>query len=88
MADALPFPVCISARTDVEHGQQFIEDVSIARGNMVLADHGLTTRQRVARQLSLSPRSSVRQRQTVTIARCVSPCRCRRASAPACRDSR
>jgi baseplate J-like protein len=41
-ADALPFPVCISARTDVEHGQQFIADVSIARGNMVLADHGLT----------------------------------------------
>ena len=41
-ADALPFPLCISARTDAEHGQQFIEDVSIARGNMVLADHGLT----------------------------------------------
>ena len=41
-ADALPFPVCISARTDVEHGQQFIADVSIARGNMVLVDHGLT----------------------------------------------
>jgi hypothetical protein len=41
-ADALPFPVCISARTDVEHGQQFIADVSLARGNMVLADHGLT----------------------------------------------
>jgi hypothetical protein len=41
-ADALPFPLCISARTDVEHGQQFIEGVSLARGNMVLADHGLT----------------------------------------------
>jgi hypothetical protein len=41
-ADALPFPLCISSRTDVEHGQQFIEDVSLARGNMVLADHGLT----------------------------------------------
>jgi hypothetical protein len=41
-ADALPFPVCLSARTDVEHGQQFIADVSLARGNMVLADHGLT----------------------------------------------
>lgn len=41
-ADALPFPLCISARTDVEHGQQFIEEVSLARGNIVLADHGLT----------------------------------------------
>jgi hypothetical protein len=43
-ADALPFPLCISARTDVEHGQQFIEEVSLARGNLVLADHGLTIR--------------------------------------------
>ena len=42
MTDALPFPVCISARTDVEHGQQFIAEVSLARGNMVLVDHGLT----------------------------------------------
>jgi hypothetical protein len=43
-ADALPFPVCISARTDPEHGSQFIDDVSVARGNIVLADHGLTVR--------------------------------------------
>ncbi len=34
--DALPFPLCISAEED---GQLF-EDVSVARGNVVLADHG------------------------------------------------
>jgi hypothetical protein len=34
--DALPFPVCISAEED---GILF-EDVSVARGNIVLADHG------------------------------------------------
>lgn len=40
--DALPFPVCVSAVTDEEHGSAFIEDVSIVRGNLVLADHGRT----------------------------------------------
>lgn len=41
-ADALPFPLCISARTDPAHGARFVENVSIARGNLVLADAGLT----------------------------------------------
>jgi hypothetical protein len=40
--DALPFPLCISAVTDKTHGSQFIENVSVARGNVVLVDHGLT----------------------------------------------
>ena len=40
--DALPFPLCISARTDEEHGGEYVENVSVARGNIVLADHGLT----------------------------------------------
>lgn len=40
--DALPFAFCISSRTDPEHGRRYIEDVSVARGNIVLADHGLT----------------------------------------------
>jgi len=40
--DALPFPLCISSRTDEEHGGQEIERVSVARGNIVLADHGMT----------------------------------------------
>jgi hypothetical protein len=36
-ADALPFPLCLSSI--VEDGAA-IEDVSVARGNVVLADHG------------------------------------------------
>jgi hypothetical protein len=41
-ADALPFPLCISSRTDEEHGRRYIEGVSVARGNVILADHGRT----------------------------------------------
>jgi hypothetical protein len=36
--DALPFPLCLSAST----AAGYREHVSIARGNIVLADHGLT----------------------------------------------
>lgn len=40
--DALPFPICVSAVTDPDHGSLYIEDVSVARGNIVPADHGRT----------------------------------------------
>jgi hypothetical protein len=40
--DALPFPFCASAKTDLEHGGATMTDVSVARGNIVPADHGLT----------------------------------------------
>ncbi|NJP11713.1 MAG: putative baseplate assembly protein [Leptolyngbyaceae cyanobacterium RU_5_1] len=40
--DALPVPFCISATTDADYGQQFVQDVSVALGNIVLADHGQT----------------------------------------------
>jgi hypothetical protein len=43
--DALPFPLCISAITDKDHGEEYIEDVSIALGNIVLADHGRTIKE-------------------------------------------
>ncbi len=36
--DALPFPLCLSAKM----GQEILADVSIAHGNIVLADHGIT----------------------------------------------
>jgi hypothetical protein len=39
-ADALPFALCISSVTDKEHNPRLIPDVSVARGNMVAADHG------------------------------------------------
>jgi hypothetical protein len=40
--DALPFPFCLSARTDPEHGRRYVDGVTVARGNIVLADHGRT----------------------------------------------
>lgn len=39
--DALPFPFCISSVTDAEHGDNPVEDVSVALGNIVLADNGM-----------------------------------------------
>ena len=44
LEDSLPFPFCISVITDEEHGNMYLEDVSVARGNIVLADHGRTTK--------------------------------------------
>jgi hypothetical protein len=38
--DALSFPLCISARLP---GEETLRNVSVVRGNLVLADHGLTT---------------------------------------------
>lgn len=40
--DALASSFCISAVTDASHGARTITDVSVARGNVVLVDHGLT----------------------------------------------
>jgi hypothetical protein len=39
-ADALAFPLCISATTDADHGSQPVPAVSVARGNVIPADHG------------------------------------------------
>ena len=41
-ADALPFPLCVSSTTDQEHGERPVDKVSVAMGNIALADHGLT----------------------------------------------
>ena len=40
--DALRFPLCISSIGPAETGCQLREDVSVARGNIVLVDHGIT----------------------------------------------
>lgn len=39
-ADSLPFPFCLSSRT--EEGGQLLDDVTMALGNIILADHGMT----------------------------------------------
>ena len=41
-SDALPFPLCISTVVQEAGGPTPIENVSVARGNLVLADQGLT----------------------------------------------
>jgi hypothetical protein len=42
-ADALPFPLCISSTyLDAAADQHSVSDVSVAFGNVVLADHGLS----------------------------------------------
>jgi hypothetical protein len=38
--DALPFPLCISALVETETGPDLRLDLSVARGNVALADHG------------------------------------------------
>ncbi len=40
--DALPFPLCVSANVMTDTGPQLMLDLSVARGNVALADHGLT----------------------------------------------
>ncbi len=42
MADALPFPLCLSAIVNQSSGPIPVSDLSVARGNIVLADHGRT----------------------------------------------
>ena len=54
--DALPFPLCISSKTDKEHGRKVISDVSVALGNIVLADHGRSVQQEIAPVPSADPR--------------------------------
>lgn len=39
--DALPFPLCISSTTDADHGSKPLSGVSVARGNIIPADHGV-----------------------------------------------
>jgi hypothetical protein len=40
-ADAPPFPLCLSSTTDAAHGSRALAGVSVARGNVVAADHGM-----------------------------------------------
>lgn len=40
--DALPFPLCLSAVVKNDQGKDEPKEISLARGNVVLVDHGLT----------------------------------------------
>jgi hypothetical protein len=52
-ADALPFPLCISSTTDSNHGSVPLTAVSVARGNIVPADHGVWQVQTLAGTVAL-----------------------------------
>ena len=52
--DALPFPLCISSTTDAEHGSVALTAVSVARGNIVPADHGVWQQQALAGTVTLT----------------------------------
>ena len=41
-ADALPFPLCVKTTVKPVDGTAHVEQISLARGNVVLADEGLT----------------------------------------------
>ena len=66
--DATPFALCISSRTDKKHGEKLLVDVSIARGNIVLCDHG----QSIAETLKpLVPEPLLTYRPAETHDRCI-----------------
>jgi hypothetical protein len=60
--DALPFPLCISTRTDHRHGDVYLPKVSVAQGNIVAADHG----QSVAQPLGVVPKPVLFQPATTS----------------------
>ena len=65
--DALPFALCLSAQTDKAHGGQFVDHVSLARGNVVLADHGMTI---AGEGVGAVPEGAVTQPPPSSCARC------------------
>jgi len=52
--DALPFPLCLSTITDQDYGAAYLDDVSMAYGNIVLADHGRTLHNEALGQVPIS----------------------------------
>jgi hypothetical protein len=42
--DALPFAICISSRAGEAPKQKDVDNISVARGNIVLVDHGWTVK--------------------------------------------
>ncbi|HEY7334944.1 MAG TPA: putative baseplate assembly protein [Bryobacteraceae bacterium] len=66
--DALPFPVCLSSTyLDSSGKEQFLPNVSVAFGNVVLADHGLSIS---GKQLPVVPQPTIYQPPNPTADRC------------------
>lgn len=61
--DALTFPLCLSATITTAQGQQVaLKSVSVARGNVTLADHGFTVKNPPAEPPALTPAQVPAQR--------------------------
>jgi predicted phage baseplate assembly protein len=56
--DALPFPLCISSIADAMHNSVPLSAVSVARGNIVPADHGIWQVQVLAGTVALTASSA------------------------------
>lgn len=61
LADQLTYPFCLSAQIT---GGALLRNVSVARGNLVLADHGLTTREAIPLDGAAPPGALFRPRLT------------------------
>ena len=72
-ADALPFALCISSNvTDKEHGQKYQGKISVARGNIVVADHGMTIEKE---ELGTVPEATLFETLRPADDRCAEPAR-------------
>jgi hypothetical protein len=65
-ADALPFPLCISTVVTGLQGDVVTSDMSVARGNIVLADHGLSVSPEVIKPDGAPPLGRFRPRLNQT----------------------
>jgi hypothetical protein len=63
--DALPFPLCLSGVVADEEGKVDLRELSVARGNIALADHGYTT---TGEDLGRFPRDSWAQPAFLSLA--------------------
>jgi hypothetical protein len=59
-ADALPFPLCLSAEADARHGGGYVPEVSVALGNIVLAEQGVTVEEELDGVMPASSRLRLR----------------------------
>jgi hypothetical protein len=66
-ADALPFPLCLSSVTDAAHGTVPLAHVSIALGNIVVADHGRSIE---GEKLGIAPEPTLTLAAQASGARC------------------
>lgn len=64
--DALPFALCLSAQVPTEDGGRGLREVAVARGNVLLADHGETRGDSDELISPAAVRSSARFRPVVT----------------------